>query len=95
MEDKCEYPNQLVAQGLAFVDAQGFGIVDELSQTWVERQEANAHLIAAAPELLEALESIVELSEPGRIYELKELGTLVGEMQSIARAAIAKAKGKA
>ena len=56
--------------------------------------EADARLIAAAPELLEALENIVKLGEPGRIYELKELGTLVGGMLSIARAAIAKAKGE-
>ena len=56
--------------------------------------EANAHLIAAAPELLEALEKIVELNGPGRIYKLNELGMLVSTMLSIARAAIAKAKGE-
>ena len=44
--------------------------------------------------LMEALENIAELSEPGRIYELKELSTLVSTMLSIARAAIAKAKGE-
>ena len=95
MEDKKEkIIDQLAAQGRAFVDDQGLRIVDELSRAWVERREADARLMAAAPELLEALENIVKLGEPGRIYELKELGTLVGGMQNIARAAIAKAKGE-
>ena len=45
-------------------------------------------------ELLEALEKIVELNAPGRVYELHQLGMLVYTMLSIARAAIAKAKGE-
>lgn len=61
---------------------------------WVARDgtvssEANAHLIAAAPDLLEACEwllSFVENTEG-------ELGIVLGSANS-ARAAIAKAKGK-
>ena len=56
--------------------------------------ERDARLMAAAPELLEALEQIVEVNGPGRIYKLNELGMLVSTMLSIARAAIAKAKGE-
>ena len=56
--------------------------------------EPDARLMAAAPELLEALEKIVELNAPGRRYKLHQLGMLVNTMLSIARAAVAKAKGE-
>lgn len=46
---------------------------------------ANARLIASAPELLEALEEVVQWLE---------LGDHEGQMHSKARAAIAKAKGE-
>jgi hypothetical protein len=52
-----------------------------------KEMEANARLIAAAPELLEALESMVEMVEMngfGKAYAM-----------DISRAAIAKAKGDA
>ena len=48
--------------------------------------EANAHLIAAAPELLEALEMMLEMSEMG--------GFGKAAAEDVARAAIAKAKGE-
>ena len=48
---------------------------------------ANARLIAAAPELLEALEKLVSLIDAGE-------GTWTLEEQQKARAAIAKAKGE-
>lgn len=48
-------------------------------------QRANARLICAAPELLEALEEVVQWLE---------LGDHEGQMHSKARAAIAKAKGE-
>lgn len=48
--------------------------------------EANARLIAAAPELLEALETCLVLMDYG--------GTWTVEEQNTARAAIAKAKGE-
>ena len=47
-------------------------------------QHANARLIAAAPELLEALETIVNLPEEIACHSVKEY----------ARSAIAKAKGE-
>lgn len=48
------------------------------------RGQANARLIAAAPDLLEALEEIVNLRTRG-----------CGQEQAIARAAIAKARAQA
>ena len=51
----------------------------------VDQQEANTRLIAAAPELLEALESIMEFDGP------RLLGATGA---SLARAAIAKATGE-
>jgi hypothetical protein len=48
--------------------------------------EANAHLIAAAPELLEALENLL------KVYEGE--GGTQHHAGDIARAAIAKAKGE-
>jgi len=46
--------------------------------------EANANLIAAAPELLEALDDIIGLAKAGRIVHI----------ENRAKAAIAKAKGE-
>lgn len=53
----------------------------------IGQQEENARLIAAAPELLVALEAIVNAWEEGRAFsdKMNEIGK--------ARAAIAKAKG--
>ena len=50
-------------------------------------EQANARLIAAAPELLAALQSIIDIPEPHVVHE-REL-----EMRNIARAAISKATG--
>ena len=54
----------------------------------------DARLIAAAPDLLEALEKMVGLFEPGRIYDFKEVSSLGFEALKTALAAIAKAKGE-
>ena len=50
-----------------------------------EQNQANARLIAAAPELLEALEKIAQINP----YDTSSMGYVVG----LARAAIAKATG--
>jgi hypothetical protein len=58
-----------------------------------EDEEANAHLIAAAPELLEALQSLTLYVEQLEtvVYAPDDAGT--HESVENARAAIAKAKG--
>jgi hypothetical protein len=62
-------------------------------QTWISVNEANAHLIAAAPDLLEALKlalsahGVMLMSDP-----LQEAWKAYGVEQK-ARAAIAKAEG--
>lgn len=56
--------------------------------------EADARLIAAAPDMLEALEKMVGLFEPGRVYDFREISAIGSEALKIALAAIAKAKGE-
>ena len=56
-----------------------------------DNAKANARLIAAAPDLLAALEEVVRTCEAdGMIYRWKDLGVDLTE----ARAAIAKARGE-
>lgn len=62
---------------------------------------ANACLIAAAPDLLEALRQIVQQDDTGpMVYETREngpaqaIGGSEGKFAAIARAAIAKAEGR-
>lgn len=57
--------------------------------TWRERAEANARLIAAAPELLAALEGLVAHVEDDHVLHDGDCDPVVQ-----ARAAIAKAKGE-
>lgn len=54
--------------------------------------DANAHLIVAAPELLEALEEMVRHDE---VYTITKDGHLKDSRLYKARAAIAKARGEA
>lgn len=61
--------------------------VGDESPEQIARWDADARLIAAAPELLEALELIVSFVDAGQ-------GTWTLEDQQKARAAIAKAKGE-
>jgi len=64
-------------------------ITDELPES---EQEANARLIAAAPDLLAAAEALVEFADSNnRINLTGKLAEAVG----LARAAIAKAEGNA
>ena len=64
--------------------------------TPMENDEANARLIAAAPELLEALKTVLQLAEAG-VIQRNETGkpqwNLTDELQTIAHAAILKAEG--
>jgi hypothetical protein len=61
-------------------------VVHSLYHESREQMEANARLIAAAPELLEALEMMLEMSEMG--------GFGKAYAEDVARAAIAKGKGE-
>ena len=60
--------------------------LDEFGRYGAIDDEANARLIAAAPELLEALEGCIVVIDNGRVPSLN--------FQAAARAAIAKAKGE-
>jgi len=57
--------------------------------------EANANLIAAAPDLLEALDSIMEICSQGRQIYPATMAERVAEVLITARAAIAKSRGGA
>ena len=59
--------------------------IEDEASAWV----ANAHLIAAAPDLLSALEEMMSVFQDHEQYDEES-----AEVVSIARAAIAKAKGK-
>jgi hypothetical protein len=54
--------------------------------------KANARLIAASPELLEALQSIVECCEES--HSARDYASRQTEIRGIARAALAKARGE-
>lgn len=75
-----------------WVDAEGNGIICSLSAVSMKPEdvdEANANLIAAAPELLEAL---IELTESAK-EAIDGLGDLSDAIDT-AKAAIAKALGQ-
>jgi len=62
---------------------------DQIAKVWMMRHgegKANAHLIAAAPDLLESLENCVELIEL--------ISPVEGDEIRRARSAIAKARGE-
>jgi hypothetical protein len=68
-------------------DAEGGGVTDPNFALWRagKEQQANARLIAAAPDLLAALEGMMALLDAGSLYEPQAYA---------ARAAIAKARGQ-
>lgn len=70
----------------------GFGMVASLEHSFTrESEEANARLIAAAPELLEALK---ELVNDGECYCADNVASKETCRHCKARAAIAKAQGE-
>lgn len=64
---------------------------------YTDEQESNAHLIAASPDMLEALEELVNLVEYDVISELKSgrpVPKVYKKALDAARGAIAKARGE-
>ena len=62
----------------------GDRLVADCMTGWLREDRANAHLIAAAPEMLEALERIRDESGPFNL----------GEMRKLVESAIRKARGE-
>lgn len=61
-----------------------------------EMETANAHLIAAAPTLYEALSAIIDACDrAGKDDDLSIVDTFTDAMEDAARAALAKARGEA
>ena len=83
--------------------ARGYGYVRDRSERPIcgfgsgslsnDESAANAHLIAAAPDMLEALQAMLK-DPPATLDEPDPDGELIGKMRAIARTAIAKATGK-
>lgn len=83
------------------VDEDGLKVIADIDpdNTHLEESKANAALIAAAPDMLEALQyakealkDIMGASDNGECYSAKELNNIFGYVVEKARAAIAKAK---
>ena len=66
--------------------AECFSEIRRKNENAVREQEANAHLIAAAPDLYAALDGLLGLLDAGSLYEPQAYA---------ARAALAKARGQA
>jgi hypothetical protein len=67
-------------------------VADEYAgAAWLDVSEKDARLIAAAPELLEALEAMIQLADAST----SKPAPAVAKILDVARAAIAKARGKA
>lgn len=74
--------NDFPGVGISIPDAElASGIHEDAIEVWGENSEANARLIAAAPELLEALRGVLRVADRATV-----------EFDA-ARAAIAKATG--
>jgi len=72
------------------------GTDDAAAQRASDQEQANARLIAAAPDLLAALEELLACPQPGRVQsplERTKANKLHQDVCHRARAAIAKAKG--
>lgn len=81
-------PWKLGPRGITITDKEGFVLCN---LTIFNQQEANARLIVAAPDLLEALVALVEqVAFEWRIYDLMN----IDDEMAAARTAIAKATGE-
>lgn len=69
--------------------------VSETDRDLLNNAEANAHLIAAAPELLKALKSILEVTESGALLATLKNRACSELLVSDLKKAIAKAEGGA
>ena len=89
-----------------YVEARiGGGLIQEIASVgptaadcgYGETQEANARLISASPDLLEAIEPLIKMAIAGDKYSCADLGRKYVEDERVAKAksAIAKAKGLA
>lgn len=94
------YPQYDIGLGLwdAAIDALN-GTVhgcrgEEYMQVGGVCSEADAHLIAAAPTMNEALAKIEELTKPGQELDVSAAIDLICDVWNIARAAIAAAEGQ-
>lgn len=74
-----------------YVDSSTAGLVCKVAENRSAEKEANAHLIAAAPELLAALEHMVAVSNWATTIQSEEQ---YDAMIASAEAAIRKAKGE-
>ena len=73
-------------------DAYGYGIC-EIGRRQSQEAEANARLIASAPELLEALKVIAETPAGSMTNDSEALRHMHNFMVGVARQAIAKSEG--
>jgi len=77
------------------VDAGKFRFLQTCMEGACEQEwQANARLIAAAPELLEALSVLLLATMNDGVFSSKREVTYVNKVREQARAAIAKARGK-
>jgi hypothetical protein len=79
-----------------YVHVAGKGHVAKITNPWNNRaeREANAHLIAAAPELYAALEEISQGAGAFNRDPLKHAENVIEEAKATALAALAKARGE-
>ena len=82
-------PGPWIADGTTVMTSDGIYLHVATTHFLTDRPEANARLIAAAPEMYEALKALVESLD----WEAKRSGTTYAGHED-ARAAIAKAEGR-
>jgi hypothetical protein len=83
----------ITADDLPNVLAECFADIRASGERATDEAAANARLIASAPELLAALESIVDLTKPGQTINLSQATDIICDVWNAARAAIAKTGG--